>query len=134
MDFHELLHQQIRQAVRTVLESVMQEELNQFLGVARFVRSEGRQGQRNGYRQRDLNTVVGPIPDLQVPRDRAGAFQTQVFERFERNEAAVSEAIAQMWIGGVSQSKVAAVTEPLMGIAPSASSVSRIAHDLDSRM
>ena len=107
-DFHQLLPQQIRQAVRTVLERVMQEELSLFLGAARFERSQERQGQPNGYRQRDLNTAVGPIQDLQVPRDPARAFQTQVFERFERNDTAVSEAIAQLWVGGVSQAKVAA--------------------------
>jgi|GEM_PF-3207184 len=58
VDFHEMLYQQIRLAVRTVLESVMREELNEFVGVGFKERSEGRQGQRNGYYHRDFNTTI----------------------------------------------------------------------------
>jgi len=58
VDFHEMLYQQIRLAVRTVLESVMRKELNEFVGVGFKERSEGRQGQRNGYYHRDFNTTI----------------------------------------------------------------------------
>lgn len=130
-DFHELLYQQIRQAVRSVLESVMQVELSEFVSAGRGERSEARQGQRNGYYQRDFNTSVGPIQKLRVPRDRAGQFHTQLFERYSRNDRGVTEAIAQMFFKGVSGTKVAEITEPLMGLKPSPSTVSRIAHDFD---
>ena len=96
VDFHELLYQQIRLAVRSVLESVMQEELKEFVVAGFKERTEERQGQRNGYYHRDFNTTVGSIQKLRVSRDRAGQFHTQVFERNSRNDARVSQAIAQI--------------------------------------
>src|SRR5689334_21483972 len=36
-----------------------------------------------------------------------------------------------MFFSGVSQAKVAGITEPLMGLRPSTSTVSRVAHDFD---
>lgn len=75
---------------------------------------------------------LAPLQDLKIPRDRAGQFQTQLFERYQRNDPAITEGIAQMFFGGVSQQKVAKVLEPLVGATPSASPVSRVAHVLDS--
>ena len=100
-DFHTLLYQQVRLAVRQVLESVMKAELSEFRAAGFKERSEERQGQRNGYYERDFNTPVGSIQNLKVPRDRAGEFHTQVFERYERNDESVTTAIAQMFFSGV---------------------------------
>jgi putative transposase len=131
-EFYEALYQLIRGAVRTVLEEVMQQELDEFIQAAAYERSIQRLGQRNGYYTRDFNTTVGKLADLKVPRDRAGQFQTQLFERYQRNDPAITEGIAQMFFSGASQQKVASVLEPLVGLTPSASTVSRVAHDLDS--
>ena len=129
-EFRTALREEARLVVRVMIESVMQEELTQFLRAAPYERKEGRAGYRNGSYGRDLVTSTGILMDLQVPRDRAGQFQTQVFERFQRYEPEVSAAIAAMFVAGVSQGRVAEVTQSLLGAAPSASSVSRIAHDL----
>jgi putative transposase len=61
-----------------------------------------------------------------VPRDREGAFHSQVFERYNRYEPEVAEALTQMFVNGVSTQKVGEVTQTLMGVAPSASAVSRL--------
>ncbi len=47
-------------------------------------------------------TPTGPIEDLKVPRDRAGAFHTQVFERYARYEPEVAEALTDMFVSGTS--------------------------------
>jgi len=131
-EFRAALREEARLAVQVVIESVMREELTQFLQAEPYQRQKGRTGYRNGGYVRDLVTSAGVLADLRVPRDRAGQFQTQAFERFQRYEPEVSEAIAAMFVAGVSQRRVAEVTQPLLGVAPSASSVSRIAHDLQS--
>lgn len=69
---------------------------------------------------------------MKVPRDRAGQFYTQVFERYERNDESVTAAIAHTFFSGVSQAKIGEITEPLMGVHPSPSTVSRLDHNLDS--
>jgi putative transposase len=109
----------------------MREELSMFLQAQPYQRDEQRRGQRNGYYQRDLVTQAGRLEDLRVPRDRAGQFQSRVFERFDRYEPEVRTAILEMFIAGVSTRKVERVTQPLLEVAPSASTVSRIAQSLD---
>src|SRR6266704_5787221 len=69
---------------------------------------------------------TGRIEDLNVPRDRAGAFHTQVFERDARYEPEVAEALTDMFVSGTSTQKVGKVAEKLLGVAPSASAVSRL--------
>ncbi len=80
----------------------------------------------NGTYTRDLATASGPIEDLEVPRDHEGRFHTQVFDRSSHYEPQVAEGITQMFVAGVSTQKVGDVTQTLMGVAPSASAVSRL--------
>lgn len=85
-----------------------------------------RKGYRNGSYSRDLVTKTGRIEDLSVPRDREGVFHSQVFERYNRYEPEVAEALTEMFVSGTSTHKVGKVAETLMGVAPSASAVSRL--------
>jgi len=124
--FHQHLREQIRHAVQTVMEEVMREELTQFLGAAWGQCTKERRGYRNGSYTRDLATSSGPIEELHVPRDREGEFHTQAFERYSRYEPQVAEGLTQMFVAGVSTEKVGEVAQTLMGVAPSASTVSRL--------
>jgi transposase-like protein len=58
-------------------------------GLAESVLSRWRKEYRNGSYTRDLVTKTGRIEDLSVPRDRAGQFHTQMFERYGRYEPEV---------------------------------------------
>ena len=58
--------------------------------------------------------------------DREGEFHTQVFDRYNRYEPEVAEALTQMCVSGTSTHKVGEVAATLMGVAPSASAVSRL--------
>src|SRR5260370_18955653 len=64
---------------------------------------------------------TGRIEDLNVPRDREGAFHSQVFARYKRYEPEVAEALTQMFLIGASTYKVGEVAATLMGFAPTAS-------------
>ena len=108
----------------------MQEELERFLGAAWGETTPERRGHRNGFYTRDLATTSGTIEDLKVPRDREGEFQTQIFDRYSRYEQPVAEGLTQMKVLGTSTQKVGKVAETLMGVAPSASSVSRLNQSL----
>jgi len=61
-----------------------------------------------------------------VPRDRAGQFHTQTFERYSRYEPHIAEGLTEMFVAGVSTQKVGEVAQTLMGVAPSASTISRL--------
>jgi transposase-like protein len=113
-------------AVQVLIEQVMREELEQCIGASWGECTPTRRGYRTGSSTRDLVTPTGRIEDLKVPRDRAGAFHTQVFERYARYEPEVAEALTDMFVSGTSTQKVGRVGEKLLGVAPSASTVSRL--------
>src|SRR6202521_2724449 len=113
-------------AMRILIEEVMREELEQSLGAQWGESTPERKGYRNGSYTRDLVTKAGRIEDLSVPRDREGQFHTQVFERYGRYEPEVAEALTEMFVSGTSTHKVGNVAEKLLGVAPSASAVSRL--------
>ena len=113
-------------AMRVLIEEIMREELEQCLGAAWGECTPERKGYRNGSYPRDLVTKTGRIEALSVPRDREGVFHSQVFERYNRYEPEVAEALTEMFVSGTSTHKVGKVAETLMGVAPSASAVSRL--------
>jgi len=113
-------------AVQVLIEQIMREELEQCIGASWGECTPHRRGYRNGSYTRDLVTSTGRIEDLSVPRDREGNFHTQVFERYNRYEPEVAEALTQMFVSGTSTHKVGEVAQTLMGVAPSASAVSRL--------
>jgi len=128
--FHQYLRTPAQSAVRVVLETVMREELDTLIGVGWGACSPKRNGYRNGTYTRDLVTSTGRLEEIKVPRDRAGQFHTQAFERYSRYEPHISDGLMQMFVAGVNTHKVGEVAETPMGVAPSASTISRLNQSL----
>jgi putative transposase len=128
--FHQYLRTLAQSAVRVVLETVMCEELDQFIGAVQGERNPKRKGYRNGTYTRDLVTSTGRLQDIHVPRDREGHFHTQAFERYCRYEPHIAEGLTQMFVAGTSTHKVGEVAQTLLGVAPSASTISRLNQNL----
>lgn len=128
--FEQLVKDRLRYAVRVALISVLEEEVTTFLGAQPYERTKPRRDQRNGHYTRQLETTMGQIADLPVPRTRRG-YQTQLFERYHRRRDELDSAIGEMFVKGVSTRKVGQVIETLTGSHPSASTVSRVFHTLE---
>lgn len=120
----------LRPMLQTLIQATLEAEFTRFLGAAPHERTAERRGWRNGTRERALLTRVGTLR-LRVPRDRAGAFQPTLFERYRRSEQAFVLALAEMYVQGVSTRKVSAVVEQLCGTTVSASTVSACTQRLD---
>ena len=129
-EFQSLLQEQVRMAVRLTLVTILEEEVNALIGALPYQRTPDRRDYRNGHYTRDLETTVGLIEDLSVPRMRNG-HQTQLFDKYKRRRAELDDAISDMFIGGVSTAKVGGVIESLTGSKPSPSTVSRVFHTLE---
>jgi putative transposase len=129
-EFHQHLRILAQSAVRLVIETVMREELDQFIGAAWGESSPKRKGYRNGSYTRDLVTSTGRLQDINVPRDREGQFHPQAFDRYSRYEPHIAEGLTHMFVAGTSTRKVGEVAQTLMGVAPSASSISRLNQSL----
>jgi len=120
----------LRTMVQSMVQASLEAEMTDFLGASKSERTGERRGYRSGYYERRLITRVGTL-ELRVPQDRAGEFSTEVFERYQRSEKALTAALFEMYVQGVSTRKVKAITEELCGHGFSASTVSAIVRKLD---
>ena len=124
----------LREMVRTMIQEVMEEELTCHLGAGRHERSEQRVGYRNGHKQRKWKTRLGEL-EFRVPQTRdTEPYQPSFLARWERSERALLVACSEMYYQGVSTRKVAAVLEELGGFSLSASTVSKVAAELDEQI
>jgi putative transposase len=116
--------------LRILLNSAMQVERQRYLGVAPYERAEARQGHANGYKPKTVQTRVGTV-QFAIPQVREGGFYPQALEKGLRSERALTLALAEMYVQGVSTRKVKAITEQLCGCEVSSSQVSRASAQLD---
>jgi len=123
----------LRDLVEWLYQEMLEMEFTDQLGAGLYERTATRQGYRNGYRERQLNTRVGTLT-LRVPRDREGKFSTQLFERCQRSEKALILALQEAYVAGVSTRKVSRITEKLCGTEFSKDQVSRMAQALDEQL
>lgn len=116
--------------VQQCLQKALENEFREFISAKPYERTEERNGHRNGYYERQLQTRVGSIT-LHVSRDRDGKFKTELFERYQRSEKALVLTIAEMYFSGVSTRKVNGIMEELCGSSISRSTVSEFSKQLD---
>ena len=119
-----------RGAIRLTLEMVLEEELKAMVGARRFERVGSRKDHRNGTYLRRLLTSLGQI-DVTVPRSREQGSPADVMGRYQRRSPELDEMMVEAYVSGVSQRKMADVTEALMGERVGRSTVSRVAKRLD---
>jgi|TARA_Y100000310_G_C20592804_1_gene768959 transposase-like protein len=120
----------LREGVRVLSEALMEMEVSHHLGAERYQRVAGRNGQRNGYRDRTWDTRVGTI-DLHVPRVRDGTYFPSLLEPRRRAERALVAVVQEAYIQGVSTRRVDDLVRALGMEGISKSQVSRMCQDLD---
>lgn len=116
--------------IRALVNQAMQIERDMHLNAKPYERSHGRLGHANGYKPKTVKTRVGKVT-FDIPQVREGGFYPQALEKGLRSERALTMALAEMYVQGVSTRKVAAITKKLCGTRVSAAQVSRAAEQLD---
>lgn len=119
-----------RQALKQLLEERLDQEMTEYLGLSRYEHAADRVDYRNGHYVRHLLTEMGDI-ELLVPRNRKGKFPLKLFERYARRCRSVDRVLLACFCLGLSTRKAASVLAPVLGEKVSASTISRIARDLD---
>ncbi len=120
------------EAVALLLNHAMRIEREHHIGAGPYQRSEQRDGHANGFKGRQLNTRIGTI-SLRVPQVRGSeeAFFPSALERGQRSEKALTIAIAEMYLQGVSTRRVTKIMEELCGLEITSTQVSKAAAELD---
>ena len=119
--------------MRVILNTAMQAEREQYMKAAPYQRTIEREAHANGYKPKTLRTRVGEIT-FAVPQVREGGFYPQALEKGLRSERALTLALAEMYVQGVSTRKVKAITEQLCGTSVSSAMVSEAAAQMDGEL
>ncbi len=123
----------VPELIRIVINAAMQAERSEHLRAAPYQHTPERSGHANGYKPKTLQTRLGEIT-FAVPQVREGGFYPQALEKGLRSERALTLALAEMYVQGVSTRKVKAITEELCGVNITSSAVSQAAAQLDSEL
>jgi len=119
-----------REAMLSVLRELMEVEVSAKTGASLGERTSDRLCQRNGYRERRLDTRVGSL-SLPIPKLREGSYFPSFLEPRRRSEEALLAVIAEAYVKGVSTRKVEDLVCALGLESISKSEVSRICARLD---
>lgn len=122
--------ERIGDAIQILLNAAMLAEREKHLGAGPYELTEARTTHANGFKPKTIKTRVGEIP-LAVPQTRDGKFYPNCLEKGQRSEKALTLAIAEMYLQGVSTRKVMSITQELCGFEVSSASVSKATSQLD---
>src|SRR3712207_9393649 len=89
----------LRSVAEAVLQMLMEADVEGLIGAARYERTGERLNWRNGYRERTLDTRLGPV-QLRVPKLRQGSYFPPFLEPRKTPEKALVAVIQEAWIGG----------------------------------
>jgi transposase-like protein len=118
-----------KQALKDIIEKRMSNTVDAYLEDLRVRDISDR---RNGYYSRHLLTELGDI-ELQVPRTRTFS-PIGIIRQFARRTVQVERMILLCFVLGLSTRKVGTALLPILGEPVSASTVSRIAKELDEQV
>ena len=119
--------------IRVILNTAMQAEREQHMNAEPYQRTIEREAHANGFKPKTLRTRVGDIT-FSIPQVREGGFYPQALEKGLRSERALTLALAEMYVQGVSTRKVKAITEQLCGTSVSSAMVSQAAAQMDAEL
>jgi putative transposase len=123
----------LREAVRLALVEIMESEVAEVAGAARYERTGERESYRNGYRERRFDTRLGSLA-LAIPRLRSGSYFPSFLEPRRRSEQALVAVVAEAYVNGVSTRKVERLVAQLGIESMSRSTVSRLCKTLDEQV
>jgi len=130
-DFWVDVNTYMRELTKCLIEDILEEEISQYMKRQPYQRTENRIDYRNGRYYRNLDTTLGPIKNIAVPRSRSGFYRPFIFGRYQRRQQAVNDVVCNAFLRGISTREVAGALKPILGTSISASAVSRITKSLN---
>ena len=122
------------EAVSILINEAMKVERSSPLNAQPWQRTESRMGYANGFKNKSVVSRLGKL-HLNVPQVRGDIeFYPSVLEKGIRSEKALTLAMAEMYVQGVSTRKVTSVLKKLCGLEISSTQVSNASKLLDEEL
>ena len=102
------------QAMEILFNEAMLVDRTQHLGVGHYERSNNRLDYANGYKPKRVKTRIGEL-DLLVPQTRNSDFYPNCLEKGLHSERALNIALSEMYVNGVSTSRVSKIIKSMCG-------------------
>lgn len=119
-------HGLMRELQKRLVERVLEGELTEELGYEAHAPSgHGSGNSRNGKTRKTIQTATDQF-EIDVPRDRTGAFEPQLVKKRQRRLPGIDEKVLALYARGYSTREIEEQLEELYGIALSPSLVSTI--------
>lgn len=124
----------LKQTCEWLINELMKQDVTDKIKAEKHERTDERETQRNGYRDRMLKTRVGSL-ELRIPKLRQGSyFPDWLLERQQPAEQAILGTVMQAYINGVSTRKVTNLVEEMGLEGMDKDEVSRINQQLDGKV
>src|ERR1043165_6629702 len=123
----------LRAVAEAVLQILMEADVEGLIGAGRHERSGDRLNYRNGYRDRTLDTRLGPL-SLRIPKLRQGSYFPPFLEPRKTAGKALGTVIQEAGMGGVSPRRVDELVQAMVLAGISKSQVSKLCKDIDERV
>jgi transposase-like protein len=120
----------LRELAEAAPQRLMELEAEGIVGAGCWERSEGRTRQRNGYRDRNLETRLGTL-DLRIPKLRRGSCFPAFLKPRKTAERAPAVVVREAWIQGLSTRKADDPVQAMGMSGISKSQVSRLCSEID---
>src|ERR1700761_1118617 len=117
----------LKQLTKTVIETGLGEELTEHLGYEKHDPAGAGTGNiRNGTRANTVLTEASGQVEIEVPRDRAGAFEPQIVRKRQRRLNGVDEITLSLYAKGLTTGEISAHFAEIYGASVSKETISRI--------
>jgi len=124
----------LREALEYICNMLIEADVTEQIGAARYEHTGERKTHRNGHRPRKLDTRVGTL-QLRIPKLRQGSYYPGwLLERQRPAEQALIAVIMEAYVNGVSTRKMERVVQELGLEGIDKSAVSRLCKGLDDRV
>lgn len=123
-----------RQEIENAVNSVLQSELEAFLGYGKYAVEGYNSGDsRNGGYNRLIHTRFGDI-NVWIPRDRNGEFEQKLFQPYKRYSDNLETTVIHLYQKGITTGEIASLIEQMYGCHYTKGQVSNIAESLQNKV